>query len=96
MIKACEIVPSCYAFSRMKTLVRILPSKNIPESLEFYQREYGFQSAWAWTKSGQRVADFSSANKDSLFVKSEMCIGNKSIVYLDCTTRLGYFLGNLL
>jgi uncharacterized glyoxalase superfamily protein PhnB len=46
----------------MKKLVPILPSKNIPESLEFYQRVYGFQDAWAWTKSGQRVADFSSVN----------------------------------
>jgi uncharacterized glyoxalase superfamily protein PhnB len=52
----------------MKKLVPILPSKNIPESLEFYQRVYGFQSAWAWTKSGQQVTDFSSVNpKDIVY-----------------------------
>ncbi len=51
-----------YAFSRMKRIVPILPSKNIPESLEFYQRVYGFHNAWAWTKSGQQITDFSSAD----------------------------------
>jgi uncharacterized glyoxalase superfamily protein PhnB len=51
-----------YAFNRMKRIVPILPSKNIPESLEFYQRVYGFHDAWAWTKSGQQIKDFSSAN----------------------------------
>lgn len=44
----------------MKRLVPILPSKNIPESLEFYQRIYGFQNAWAWTKAGQQIKEFSS------------------------------------
>ena len=46
----------------MKKLVPILPSKNIPESLGFYQHVYGFSDAWAWTKSGQQVKDFSSVN----------------------------------
>ncbi len=46
----------------MKKLVPILPSKNIPESLEFYRRVYGFDSAWAWTKSGQQVTDFSNVD----------------------------------
>jgi uncharacterized glyoxalase superfamily protein PhnB len=46
----------------MIRLVPVLPSKNIPESLEFYQRVFGFRDAWAWTRSGQRVADVSSAN----------------------------------
>jgi uncharacterized glyoxalase superfamily protein PhnB len=45
----------------MKKLVPILPSKNIPESLEFYGRVYGFSNSWAWTKSGRQVTDFSSA-----------------------------------
>lgn len=44
----------------MKRLVPILPSKNIPESLEFYHRIYGFQNAWAWTKAGQQIKEFSS------------------------------------
>lgn len=57
-----------YAFSRMKQLVPILPSKNIPESLEFYGRVYGFQNAWAWTKSGRQLTDFSSSNhKDIVY-----------------------------
>jgi uncharacterized glyoxalase superfamily protein PhnB len=46
----------------MKRIVPILPSKNIPESLEFYQHVYGFHNAWAWTKSGQQLTDFSSVN----------------------------------
>lgn len=50
----------------MKKLVPILPSKNISESLEFYQRVYGFASAWAWTKSGQQVTDFSSMNHNDI------------------------------
>jgi uncharacterized glyoxalase superfamily protein PhnB len=50
----------------MKKLVPVLPSKNIPESLEFYQRVYGFHDAWAWTKSGQRVEDFSSVNPQDI------------------------------
>jgi uncharacterized glyoxalase superfamily protein PhnB len=59
----------------MKKLVPILPSKNIPESLEFYQRVYGFRSAWAWTQSGQQVRDFSSVNP-------------KDIVYGGCSEPL--------
>ena len=47
----------------MKRLVPILPSKNIPESLEFYQRVYGFTNAWAWTKTGRQItAEFSSSH----------------------------------
>lgn len=41
----------------MKLLIPVLPSKNIPESLEFYQRVYGFQEPWAWTTGAQRVSD---------------------------------------
>ena len=59
----------------MKKLVPILPSKNIPESLEFYQRVYGFDSAWAWTKTGQQVTDFSSVDA-------------KDIVYGGCSEPL--------
>ncbi len=52
----------------MKRLVPVLPSKNIPESLEFYQRVYGFTDAWAWTKSGQRAENLSSADpKDIVY-----------------------------
>ncbi len=50
----------------MKKLVPILPSKNIPESLEFYGRVYGFHNSWAWTKSGQQVTDFSSVNHNDI------------------------------
>lgn len=42
----------------MKQLIPILPSKNIPESLEFYQRVYGFAEPWAWTRAMQRVSEF--------------------------------------
>jgi uncharacterized glyoxalase superfamily protein PhnB len=52
----------------MIKLIPVLPSKNIPETLEFYQRVYGFHSAWAWTASGQQVKDFSSVNpKDIVY-----------------------------
>ena len=52
----------------MKKLVPILPSKNIPESLEFYQRVYGFSSAWAWTRAMQQLTEFSDANpKDIMY-----------------------------
>jgi uncharacterized glyoxalase superfamily protein PhnB len=46
----------------MKNLIPVLPSKNISESLEFYQRVYGFQNAWAWNKAGQPVKDFSNTS----------------------------------
>jgi uncharacterized glyoxalase superfamily protein PhnB len=46
----------------MKRLVPILPSRNIPESLEFYRRVYGFREAWAWTKSGHQLTEFSSTD----------------------------------
>jgi uncharacterized glyoxalase superfamily protein PhnB len=55
-----------YAFDRVKKLVPILPSKNIPESLEFYQRVYGFHQPWAWTKSGQQITDFEKANPNDI------------------------------
>lgn len=50
----------------MKNLIPILPSKNIPESLEFYQRVYGFHDAWAWTNAGQQVKDFSSVSSTTI------------------------------
>jgi uncharacterized glyoxalase superfamily protein PhnB len=46
----------------MKRLIPILPSKNICESLEFYQRAYGFHNAWAWTKTGQQLKEFAKAD----------------------------------
>ncbi len=52
----------------MKKLIPILPSKNIPESLEFYQRAYGFKDAWAWTKTGQQIKEFLDVNpKDIVY-----------------------------
>lgn len=46
-----------YAPSEMKALIPILPSKDIPASLEFYARVYGFQQPWAWTRKTERVTD---------------------------------------
>ena len=46
----------------MKRIVPILPSKNIPESLEFYRRAYGFSDPWAWTRSMQQLKEFSGVN----------------------------------
>jgi uncharacterized glyoxalase superfamily protein PhnB len=46
----------------MKRLVPVLPSKNIPESLEFYGRVYGFSHTWAWTKAGNQITEFSGNN----------------------------------
>ena len=45
----------------MKNLVPVLPSKNIPESLEFYGRVYGFRRAWAYGRDQQPVAEFQTA-----------------------------------
>jgi uncharacterized glyoxalase superfamily protein PhnB len=46
----------------MKQLIPILPSKNIPESLKFYSRAYGFSKAWAWTKSMRQITDFTGVD----------------------------------
>jgi hypothetical protein len=40
---------------KLTVAVPVIPSKNIVESVEFYEK-VGFGSTWLWTEGGQRLA----------------------------------------